>query len=137
MSHERNDDTTMGVSDYSPLVRELFEHPRAGGIIADDAGDVAHGEAGSVDAGAWVRLHLKIERGRVTDARFQAYGCPHTLAAAEWLAEHLPGRPTEDPLPEGVEGLARILAVPVSKRGRLLIVEDALTDALRRRRGRE
>lgn len=137
MTAERQDDTAMSVTDYSPLVRELFEHPRASGVIADDGGTVVHGEAGSVAAGAWVRLHLRIERGRVTDARFQAYGCPHTLAAAAWLAEHLPGREADDPLPEGVEGLARILAVPASKRGRLLIVEEALADALRRRRGRE
>lgn len=121
--------------DYSPLVRELFEHPRASGVLQDDAGGhVVHGEAGSVDAGAWVRLHLRIDDGRVTDARFQAYGCPHTLAAAAWLAAHLPGRPVEDPLPEGVEGLAAKLEVPTTKRGRLLIVEDALHDALRRRR---
>jgi len=89
-----------------------------------------------VASGAWVRLHLRIDRGRVTEARFQAYGCPHTLAAAAWLAEHLPGRSVDDPLPEGVGGLATLLEVPTAKLGRLLIVEDALGDALRRWRER-
>ncbi len=127
-------DTMTSISEYSPLVRELFAHPRASGVIEGGEGGLVHGEAGSIDTGSWVRLHLRIHGGRVTDARFQAYGCPHTLAAAAWLAEHLPGRPADDALPEGAQGLARILDVPDSKLGRLLIVEDALRDALRRRR---
>lgn len=117
---------------YSPLVRELFEHPPAAGVLADDGGRVVRGEAGAPASGAWVRLHLRIDRGRVTDARFQAYGCPHTLAAAAWLAAQLPGRNIESPFPEGASGLAAILDVPSPKLGRLLIVEDALRDAVAR-----
>ncbi len=126
-------DTMTSTSEYSPLVRELFAHPRASGVIEGAERGVVHGEAGSIDAGTWVRLHLQLDNdGRVTHARFQAYGCPHTLAAAAWLAEHLPGRRAGDALPEGAQGLARILEVPDSKLGRLLIVEDALREALRR-----
>lgn len=123
-----------GAMDYSPLVRELFLHPRGAGTLA---GEGVRGEAGSVASGAWVRLHLRIDDGRVTDARFQAYGCPHTLAAASWLAGQLPGRPVRAPLPEGVSGMAAALEVPAAKLGRLLIVEDALADALRRWQERE
>ena len=83
-------------TDYSPLVRELFLNPRAAGTLMDEDAAVVHGDAGSVASGAWVRLHLRIVGGRVTDARFQAYGCPHTLAAASWLATRLPGRPVDD-----------------------------------------
>lgn len=127
---------TVSSTDYSPLVRELFEHPRAAGALPDDDAQAVHGEAGTLASGTWVRLHLRIDRGRVTDARFQAYGCPHTLAAAAWLADHLPGRSIDDPLPEGVSGLGAILDVPTAKLGRLLIVEDALADTLRRWRER-
>jgi len=28
-------------ADYSPLVRELFEHPRAAGVLTDAEGEVA------------------------------------------------------------------------------------------------
>jgi len=123
-------------TDYSPLVRELFQHPRAAGSLAGEGAAITRGEAGTVASGAWVRLYLRIDDGRVTDARFQAFGCPHTLAAASWLAQHLPGCPVEDPLPGGVAGLAAILDVPAAKLGRLLIVEDALSDAVRRWRER-
>ena len=126
-----------GAMDYSALVRELFLHPRGAGTLAGEAVRIVRGEAGSVASGAWVRLHLRIDDGRVTDARFQAYGCPHTLAAASWLAGQLPGRPVRDALPEGVSGMAAALEVPAAKLGRLLIVEDALADALRQWQQRE
>jgi len=90
------------------------------------------GEAGSVEVGTWVRFAIGFEDGRVTEARFKAYGCPHTLAAAAWLAEHLRGRALDAVLADGIQEVARHLEVPVEKLGRLLIVEDALRDCQRR-----
>jgi NifU-like protein involved in Fe-S cluster formation len=66
----------------------------------------------------------------VTEVRFQAFGCPHTIAAASWLAEHLKGRPLDRAIPVPILELARILEAPTEKRGRLLVVEDALHAAL-------
>jgi NifU-like protein len=86
-----------------------------------------HGEAGGVDREAWVRFHLQIADGVVKDARFQAYGCPHTLAASAWLTQQLPGRKLSELLVDGPADWARALSVPVEKLGRLLVVEDALS----------
>src|SRR5215510_5462606 len=104
----------MSASPYSPLVRELFRNPRAAGVIPP-ASDVLTGEAGSVQAGAWVRFSLRIRDGLVTDARFKAYGCPHTLAGAAWVAEHLAGRRLDAAFPEGAAGLAQVLDAPAEK----------------------
>jgi cysteine desulfurase len=109
----------------SPEVRQLFTDLPGAGTLAGVQG-VVHGEAGSVDQDAWVRFHLQIADGVVKDARFQAYGCPHTLAVAAWLTQKLPGRPVSAVAPSGPSDWARALAVPVEKLGRLLIVEDAL-----------
>ncbi|HEY4644924.1 MAG TPA: iron-sulfur cluster assembly scaffold protein [Steroidobacteraceae bacterium] len=92
----------------------------------------AVGEAGSVEAGSWVRFAIGFEGGRVTEARFKVYGCPHTLAAAAWFAEQLRGRRLEEVLAGGVQEAARQLEVPVEKLGRLLIIEDALRECQRR-----
>jgi cysteine desulfurase len=89
------------------------------------------GEAGSVAGGTWVRFALAIDRGRVTDARYKVYGCPHTLAAAAWFAEQLRGRRIEDVLEGGAREAARQIEVPVEKLGRLLVIEDALRDCQR------
>jgi cysteine desulfurase len=100
---------------------------------SEDAGDAATtdavtltGEAGSPSQETWVRFHLSAGSGIVKAARFKAYGCPHTLAVADWLTRRLPGR-TRDDGPPGTPALwAEELSVPVERLGRLLVVEDAL-----------
>lgn len=118
---------------YSGLVRELFSQPQHAGSLPEAPG-VSTGEAGSIERGAWIRFHLRIESGRVTDARFRAYGCPHTLAAAEWVCRHIVGQSVTEasaaPL-QGAAEWARVLEAPAEKLGRLLIVEDALRACLR------
>jgi len=115
---------------YSPRVRELFATLPHAGVIEDGTGQVLRGEAGTPSEGAWVRFHLRVGDGRVIDARFQGLGCPHTLAAAAWLAGRLPGRELAQAVPESPESWGRDLAVPVEKLGRLLMIEDALRAAL-------
>jgi len=112
-------------------VERLFRELPGGGRIPDSAGTVLRGEAGGPAEEAWIRFHLLVEGDIVKDARFEARGCPHTLATAAWLASGLPGRRCGEALGSGPQGWARALGVPVSKLGRLLIIEDALRACLR------
>jgi len=79
-----------------------------------------------------VRFHLLVEDSTVKDARFQAYGCPHTLQVAAWLTRQLPGRTRSELVPGTPASWAEALSVPVEKLGRLFVVEDALHACLRR-----
>jgi hypothetical protein len=89
------------------------------------------GEAGAAGQDTWIRFHLLVADDIVKDARFEAYGCPHTVATAAWLAEQLPGRTRGSLVPGEPPEWARTLSVPVEKLGRLLVVEDALQACLR------
>jgi len=89
------------------------------------------GEAGSAGQDTWIRFHLLVDANVVREARFQAYGCPHTLAVAQWLAGELPGRKQENLSPGEPTDWARTLRVPVERLGRLLVIEDALQACLR------
>ncbi len=97
--------------------------------LPPDANTLHTGEAGSERQGTWIRWLLNIEHGRIKSARHQAWGCPHTLAACEWLQTNLPGRATDNPLPEGPRALLTAAHAPQHKLGRMLIVEDALKAA--------
>lgn len=90
------------------------------------------GEAGGPGQEVWIRFRLAVEDELVKDARFKAYGCPHTLAAAGWVAGRLRGRSRAELVPGAPAQWADALSVPVEKLGRLLVVEDALRDCLRR-----
>ena len=110
------------------LFREL---PRAGQFAGDAEGGmegdtVLHGEAGGPAEEVWARFHVRLDGDTVKDARFEARGCPHTLAAAAWIASRLPGRRRSEGVPGSPHEWARELGVPVEKLGRLLILEDAL-----------
>jgi len=111
-------------------VERLFEALPGGGAFAAQAGAVLHGEAGGPDDDVWVRFHLLVEGDTVKAARFEARGCPHTLATAAWLTSQLAGRRREDVLRCDPQAWARALKVPVEKLGRLLTIEDALRASL-------
>jgi cysteine desulfurase len=108
-----------------PAVRLLFNELPCAGALERGPG-VIQGEAGGVEREVWVRFHLHICDGVVRDARFQAYGCPHTLATTAWLTQQLAGRKLSQLVLDGPSDWARALSVPIEKLGRLLVVEDAL-----------
>jgi cysteine desulfurase len=89
------------------------------------------GEAGAAGQDTWIRFHLLVADGVVKDARFQAYGCPHTVAVAAWIAKELPGRRREALQPGTPTDWATAHGVPIEKLGRLLVVEDAVQACLR------
>jgi NifU-like protein involved in Fe-S cluster formation len=111
---------------YSARVRALFaELPLAGPLPAGE-GETAAGEAVALDRGAWVRLEARLDGGRIADCRFRAWGCPHTLAAAATAASWLCGAALSEAGAIDAARLAREIDAPDAKRGRLLVVEDAI-----------
>jgi cysteine desulfurase len=114
----------------SLVTQELFSRLTGAGSFDGPAGTVLHGEAGREAGEVWVRVHLRVHADTVIEARFQALGCPHTLATASWLVQHLVGRARAQAQPGSPADWARELQVPVEKLGRLLLIEDALHAAL-------
>ena len=111
---------------YSELTRRYFESATRAGTLPD----AFRGAAGHRDQGTWVQFDVQIDVAAIADARFLAFGCPHTLAVAAWLAETSIGTPLRRDMPESAAALRERFAVPVEKLGRLLIVEDAWRAAL-------
>ncbi|MDQ1613024.1 MAG: nitrogen fixation protein NifU [Pyrinomonadaceae bacterium] len=73
---------------YSETVKDHLAHPRNAGELAD-ADAVA--ELTNPACGDRLRLMLRIRDGRITAARFLAYGCPPTLACGSALTSMLVG----------------------------------------------
>ncbi len=113
---------------YSALTRRYFEQAPGAGTL--EGPGVASGTAGSRSLGTWVRFDLRVActadpPGRIVEARFLAFGCPHTIAVAAWVAEQAVGRIPSAELLQPVDALRRSFDVPVEKLGRLLVIEDA------------
>lgn len=112
---------------YAEAVRRLCAGPAHAGDLSPGPGSVAEGEAVAPERGAWVRFAVRVSEGIVREARFRAWGCPHVLAACELVAGRLEGLPPGCPGSVSAAALARELAVPPEKMGRLLVIEDALS----------
>jgi len=111
--------------EYSALVTEHFEAPHNVGAFAP-APDVIEGRAGRREHGAEFRLSARVDGGKIVAARFEAYGCPHCVAAGSWLTTRLVGLDPERLAAWSWRDAAQALEVPTAKRGRLLILEDAV-----------
>jgi NifU-like protein involved in Fe-S cluster formation len=118
-----------GASGYNRQVTELFQHTPFAGQMESGPG-VFVGSAGSQAEGAEVRIWIRSGGGRIQAVSFRAYGCPHTIAAASWVAHHARGLALVDVQGTHWLEVERALEVPPQKRGRLLIVEDALMVAV-------
>ena len=108
------------MSQYSDRVREYFAAPA-------HAGDLAKGRTVLLDEqGVRLQLSARTAGGTIEAMRFRAWGCPHTIAAAEAACRALEGCPISELLEFSASGLMEELAVPVEKTGRILVLEDAV-----------
>jgi NifU-like protein involved in Fe-S cluster formation len=114
---------------YSEATLRYFRTAETAGVLTGPG--TWRGAAGTREQGTWVQFDVLIGEGAIRDARFLAFGCPHTIAVAAWVAERAVGRAARAALPETVQVLSERFAVPVEKRGRLLTIEDAWLAALR------
>jgi len=112
--------------EYTPEVVRRFDSPRTAGELRAGLPGLVSGEAEDRTLQVWVRFQLQVIDGVVRAARFAAFGCPHTVAAASLAAEWLEGRLASDSARLDMRAIERELGVPAEKRGKLLRVEDAL-----------
>jgi len=113
--------------DYPARVWALFEAAPSAGRPEGDGWCV--GEARDALSGTWVRVYLRIGDGRIDEVRYEVRGCPYTVAAAAltaltWTGKTLPSASFQP------RALLAELEAPVTKLGRILIVETAYRRAL-------
>jgi nitrogen fixation NifU-like protein len=77
---------------YSATLVDHFLDPRNAGLMRDADGTGSDEYAGCGDL---TRFYLRVRDGRLAEARFQAYGCGPTIAAASVATELAAGRTVE------------------------------------------
>lgn len=111
---------------YSARVRACFRNPAHAGEVS--GGNGARFEARASEGGAGARLLLTAltDGDTLSELRYRVFGCPHLIAAAEAACERFEGQPVETLADFSVEDMQNRLDVPIEKKGRLLLLEDAL-----------
>jgi nitrogen fixation NifU-like protein len=105
-----------GRAPWSDAVLDHLRHPRNAGRLPRHDPGVGTGEAGDADAGELLRVQLRAGAdGRVAEARFQAFGCPATIAAGSVATELALGRTPAEIRALAPDAIARPLALPAER----------------------
>ena len=83
--------------EYTDKVKEAFLKPKN---VGDIPGADAVGEVGSLVCGDALKLYLKIDKDskKITDAKFQTFGCASAIASSSALTELVKGKTLDDAL---------------------------------------
>ncbi len=116
---------------YGPAVLDHFQNPRNPGVL--ERPDLL-GEAGNPVCGDRMRLYLRVAEGRVTEARFQTFGCSVAIAASSVLTELVLGKTLPELSHITNQDIVRTLGgLPEAKVNCSVLAEEALRSALAHR----
>jgi nitrogen fixation NifU-like protein len=114
-------------------VIDHFTNPRNVGSIEDAT---CVGNAGNPADGDTIRLYLRIEEERITDAKVKVFGCPTAVAAASVLTELIIGKSVEEALTLRNRDVSEALGgLPEGKLHCSVLAEAVLEDAISQYRG--
>ncbi len=95
---------------YRDNIIDHYQNPRNYGALEHP--DISYEDSNPV-CGDEIRMDLKIQDGRVIDARFQGHGCSISQASASMLTEEIIGKSLEDVKQIDKQYLLDMLGIPL------------------------
>lgn len=113
---------------YSEKLLEHFRNPRNYGRIEDADGV---GKVGNPVCGDVMYLYIKVDDGRISDIKFETFGCAAAIATSSMVTEMVKGKTIEEALQVTNKAVAEALGgLPPIKMHCSLLAEEGLKAAI-------
>lgn len=113
---------------YGETVMEHFLNPHNVGEIVDADGV---GNVGNPVCGDIMRLYIKVEEGKIVDAKFKTFGCGAAIATSSMVTDLVKGKTIEEALQISNKAVAEALGgLPKIKMHCSVLAEEALRAAV-------
>ena len=114
---------------YSEKVMDHFRNPRNIGSMenADGVGEVGNAKCGDI-----MKIYLKIDDDRVSDVKFETFGCGSAIAASSMATELIKGKKLDEVMSVTNKAVVEALdGLPVHKIHCSVLTEEAIKVALK------
>ena len=113
---------------YSDKVMDHFMNPRNMGDIEDAD---AVGTVGNPACGDVMRLYIKVEDDKISDAKFKTFGCGAAIATSSMATEMIKGKTVDESLKITNEAVAEALdGLPPNKMHCSVLAQEAIEAAI-------
>ncbi|RMF94012.1 MAG: Fe-S cluster assembly scaffold protein NifU [Candidatus Schekmanbacteria bacterium] len=113
---------------YSDKVMDHFMNPRNVGEIEDADGV---GQVGNPSCGDIMKLYIKVEDGKIVDAKFKTFGCGAAIATSSMVTEMVIGKTIDEAMKITKQAVADALdGLPPQKMHCSNLAADALKAAI-------
>lgn len=114
---------------YSNKVMNHFTNPRNLGKMEDADGI---GEVGNAKCGDIMKMYIKVADGRITDVKFNTFGCGSAIATSSIATEMIKGKTLEEALTLSNKAVVEALdGLPAVKIHCSVLAEQAIKAAVK------
>lgn len=116
------------IGSYTQKVMKNFTKPKNFGVMKDADGI---GEVGNIVCGDVMYLYIKVKKDKITDIKFQTYGCVAAIATSSIITKIAKGKTLTEALKIEKEDVVKALGgLPRIKVHCSVLAVDALVEAI-------
>ncbi|HTN43144.1 MAG TPA: Fe-S cluster assembly scaffold IscU [Nitrospiria bacterium] len=115
---------------YSNKVIDHYNNPRNMGSFPKEEKEVGTGIVGAPECGDVMKLQIKVESGRIIDAKFKTFGCGSAIASSSLATEWMKGKTLDEAEKIKNTEIVQELSLPPVKIHCSVLAEDAIKAAI-------
>ena len=115
---------------YSTKVIDHYSNPRNVGSFEKGDDSVGTGLVGAPECGDVMKLQIKVDGGKIVDAKFKTFGCGSAIASSSLATEWVKGKTLNEALTIKNVDIVEELSLPPVKIHCSVLAEDAIKTAI-------